>query len=56
MIGETDADRVPLFARAAGELLDHGQSAESACVAGNGGVPASAVVGKIIAVGESPAS
>ena len=29
MICETDADRVTLFAKAAGELLDRGQSAES---------------------------
>ena len=30
MICETDADRVTVFAKAAGELLDHGQSDESA--------------------------
>ena len=30
MLSETDDDRVTLFAKAAGELLDHGQSAESA--------------------------
>jgi hypothetical protein len=30
MICGTDADRIALFAKAAAELLDHGQSAESA--------------------------
>jgi hypothetical protein len=30
MICEADTDRVTLFAKATGELLDHGQSAESA--------------------------
>ena len=30
MIGNADADRVTLFAKATAELLDRGQSAESA--------------------------